>query len=98
MFLCGTTKKHNNIYGKNVLVKTRFLPSKFGENILPGNACKHSLPGFPRTLQNSGKRPFRGKSEKSQGICQAPQGNLENSEISGDSQGISAMADLSAVT
>ena len=51
--------------------------------------------GFPRTLENSGKWPFHGKS---QGICQAPQGILENSKVSGKSQGILVMADLSAVS
>ena len=51
--------------------------------------------GFPHTLENSGKWPFHGKSGKTQGICQAPQGIIENSKISGKSQGILAMADLS---
>ena len=40
--------------------------------------------GFPHTLENSGKWHFYGKSGKSQGICQTPQGILENSEISGN--------------
>ena len=47
-----------------------------------------STAGFPRSLENSGKWSFRGKSWKSQGICQTPQGILENSKISGNSQGI----------
>ena len=51
--------------------------------------------GFPRTLENSGKWPFHGKSGKSQGICKAPQGILENSKISGNSQGILSLAELS---
>ena len=49
--------------------------------------------GFPRSLENSGKWPFHGKSGKSQGICQAPQGILENSKISGNSQGMSATSE-----
>ena len=54
--------------------------------------------GFPCTLENSGKWPFHVKSGKSQGISQAPQGILENSKISGNSQGILAMADFSATS
>ena len=45
-------------------------------------------PGFPRSLENSGKWSFHGKSGKSQGICHAHQGILENRKISGNSQGI----------
>ena len=54
--------------------------------------------GLPRTLENSGKWHFHGKSGKSQGICQAPQGILENSKISGKSLGGLAMANLSAAS
>ena len=49
------------------------------------------------TLWKARKWPFLGKSGKSQGIYQAPQGIFENSETSGNSQGM-AMADLSAAS
>ena len=49
------------------------------------------------TLENSSKWPFQGKSGKSQGIYQAPQGICENHKISDYSQGM-AMADLSAAS
>ena len=59
---------------------------------LPTHICitrPQWVKGFPHTtLENSGKLPFHGKSGKSQGICQAPQGILENRKSSGNSQGI----------
>ena len=56
------------------------------------------ISGFPRTLEKSGKWPFYGKSGKSQGICQAPQGILEIRKVSGNSQWILALADLSSAS
>ena len=63
-----------------------------------GRCVSYFKTGFPHTLENSGKWPFHEKSGKSQGISQAPQEILENSKMSGNSQGILAMADLNDVS